>query len=484
MDYVTPLERGQAFVDQARERLARVSATSVFEACLQEIRRLPNDGRDWYARRPFISLLVMKWAAADWRREDARPLATADDLNFIFQEIWDATGQLQRSLGRHYIFLRRFVTQQLWYQQEFDIRALGRQAYLFCDLLAESAVVRSFHDETGIAIDTFARYLLQSAANVMDICGLPYPQEFRSEQREDERRAMAQLIRSQATSIEDFHRAAVQAAGYRTPPEVELCEQSPLIRTPFIETRRGYECIHHKLLIRALETMMYDVLRARGPLAFMREFGPAFESYVASVISELGGEISCEREIQHLLEGQGRCVDFLIEFNDAIVLIDAKGIEGHYDELYHNLPTVLSARMRTSALGAVDQAVGTLNRLPHRLRGRTAFFLCVTYKQMYVGSGEALRELTVDTPDWDDARWHTSTLPPANMFTISAGELEQMVDHAIATRTSLSVILRDIVRLNADPATRLLLLGEHLRQRQLLVRWPTPLREAALRVSQ
>jgi len=87
-------------------------------------------------------------------------------------------------------------------------------------------------------------------------------------------------------------------------------------------------------------------------------------------------------------------------------------------------PDVLTAKLRTTALHATDQAVETLRRLPEDLRRPTTVFLCVTFKQLNIGDGEALRDLTNGTEEHAHERWTEPQLPPNHMFHPSVSEIE------------------------------------------------------------
>jgi hypothetical protein len=214
----------------------------------------------------------------------------------------------------------------------------------------------------------------------------------------------------------------------------------------------------------------------------MNDFGPAFENYVAEALAGLNGHVIREDELQERLVGDGQLVDFALVSDDALVLVDAKGIEGHYDELYHNLPAELAARLRTSLLRAVDQAISTVTRLPEDLQRSDAYFLCVTFKQVVVRDGEALRELTAGTDEWAHARWNSPMLSRSRMFFPSIYEFESMIALATATRTPLNQILREFAADNANPATRKLLLEQHVTARQVPLLAPAMVQEAAERL--
>lgn len=405
-------------------------------------------------------LLMIKWAAELWDPNTRRKECAASDFDFIAQSIWDATGSLVRPTGQ-FIFMRRMAFQQIWYQRRFDAGAIPRQALIFGELLADTQVVREFVGATGITPSSFIRQLSRLACQVGDHLGLSALTQIRPESRPDDARHWPCMARFLVVDLDELHQRAKKLATYDTPREVELCEQSFLVQRPFLRTPRGDECIHHKVLFQSIATSLYDVIRNRGAEQFMRSFGPAFETYVGQVLRELPHEIIEEVELRKLLHGQGKCVDFAVVSDDVLLLVDSKGIEGHYDELYHNLSEVLTQKLRSTALHATDQAVDTVRRLPHTLDRPLIVFVCVTYKQLNIGDGDALRELTFGTEEWNSPRWREEKLPPPHMFTISISELEWLCG-VIRTGIPIADIFRKILADNASPETSKLLFEQHM----------------------
>jgi hypothetical protein len=403
---------------------------------------------------------MIKWAAELWDTNTQRRPGTDSDFDFVAKSILGATGKLVRPTQES-IFMRRMAFQQIWYQRSFDVGAIPRQAVLFGELMAESQVVREFVAVTGIEPHDFVRQLARMACQFGDHLGLPALTQLRPEPRPEDARDWPLMTQFLVVDMQELHRRIAILAQYGTPREVELCEQTPLIRMPFLRTPRGNECIHHKVLFQSIATALYDVLRDRGAEAFMRSFGPAFESYVGRVLKELHYSVIPEHELQKQLMGRGKCVDFAVVSDEVLLLVDSKGIEGHYDELYHNLSEVLTQKLRTTALHAADQAVETVRRLPDFLRRPLIIFVCVTYKQLNIGDGDALRDLTIDTEEWNAPRWHEKSLPPSHMFTMSISELESLCG-VIHAGVPIENIFRQILVDNAAPGTSKLLFGQHM----------------------
>ncbi len=454
------MQKGNALIDDARSRIVKLSVESVIAGCLNQLRNQPNDGFQWYEKRPFITFLIIKWATELWDRNSQRKPCTASDLEYIAQCIWDATGTLLKPTRPH-IFMRRMAFQQIWYQRSFDYGAIPRQALIFGELMANSVFVREFVEDSGIEPHYFVRQLARMASQIGELFDFPENLRFQVEPHPEDDRNWKIMSEFFVVDLNELHRRIVMLTKYVTPREVELCEQTPLIRMPFIRTPRGNECIHHKVLFQSITTALYDVLRDRGAEKFMRSFGPAFETYIGKILKELNHNVIQENELKRLLIGNGKCVDFALETEEILLLVDSKGIEGHYDELYHNLSEVLTQKLRTTALHAADQAIDTVRRLPDSLRRPLVIFLCVTYKQLNIGDGDALRDLTFGTDEWNSHRWLDESLPPSQMFTISINEFELLCG-TIRSGIPIEKIFEQILSDNSAPETSKFLFEQHM----------------------
>ena len=478
------IEQGRALLGQVKDRIGACRALGFVDAAHRELNREPIEGLAWLQRLPHVWLLIVKWALAGWRPGDDRPDPTDDDMNFIGQTTWDAMGHLLRVEGQPTIFMRRMALQQIWLQRKFDTSAIPRQFRILGELMADSAAAERFWQLYSLTPAQFAVVMMHMVADAGDQLDLPALSELRpGTPRIPEHWAVVRRVLDR--TVPELHRDFADMAARNTPAEVEVCEQSPLVRTPFLASHNlGPVCIHPILLFRMLETVLFDLARAIDPRPFMNDFGPAFENFLAEVLEDLNTQVIREDELSQRLVGPGQVVDFAVVSDEALVLIDAKGIEGHYDELYHNLPEELATRLRTSLLRAVDQAIATVNRLPADLQRNEVYFLCTTFKQVVVTDGAALRELTSGTADWAHPRWESNVLTPARMLFPSAFEFESIVALANALQLPISQVVRDIVADNGDPETRKMLLEQHVMARRAPLGAPSVIQQAANRLRQ
>ena len=479
-----PIEQGRALLRQVKDRIGACRALGFIDVAHRELNREPSEGMPWLQRLPHVWLLIVKWALTGWRPDDDRPDPTDEDINFITQATWDAIGHLVGVEGRPGIFMRRMTLQQIWLQRSFDTSAIPRQFRILGELMVGVAATERFRQQYGLTPAQFAVVMMHMVADAGELLDRPALSALRpGTPRIPEHWAAVRRILDRTAP--ELHRDFADMAARNTPAEVEVCEQSPLVRTPCFASRNlGPVCIHPILVFRMLETVLFDLARAIDPRPFMNDFGPAFEDYLAEVLDDLNAYVIREAELSQRLVGPGQVVDFAVVSEEALVLIDAKGIEGHYDELYHNLPEELAARLRTSLLRAVDQTIATVDRLPADLQRNEVYFLCVTFKQVVVSDGVTLREITAGTAEWAHPRWESNVLTPARMLFPSAFEFESIVALANALQVPISQVVRDIVADNGNPETRKMLLEQHVTSRRAPLDAPAVIQRAANRLRQ
>ena len=106
----------------------------------------------------------------------------------------------------------------------------------------------------------------------------------------------------------------------------------------------------------------------------------------------------------------------------------------------------------------------------------------MTFKQVVVTDGVALRELTAGTAEWAHPRWESNVLTPARMLFPSAFEFESIVALANTLQVPISQVVRDIVADNGNPETRKLLLEQHVMARRAPLDAPAVIQGAANRL--
>lgn len=86
-DDAMTVEHGRELLAQAKARLRACHGLAFFNAAFDMLRRPPDDGEEWYLRKPHVWFLIAKWGLASWRPNDERPVPIDDDINFVGQSI-------------------------------------------------------------------------------------------------------------------------------------------------------------------------------------------------------------------------------------------------------------------------------------------------------------------------------------------------------------------------------------------------------------
>jgi len=156
-------------------RLRACHGLAFFNAAFETLRRLPDDGEEWYLRKPHVWLLIAKWGVANWQPNDERPVPIDDDINFVGQSIWDAMAVLNIPSAGEAIFARRLFLQQIWFQRGFYPGSLARQHRILGEMLANSVTATRFFERHQLTPAQFVRqlaYLATDSGDALHILGL------------------------------------------------------------------------------------------------------------------------------------------------------------------------------------------------------------------------------------------------------------------------------------------------------------------------
>jgi hypothetical protein len=344
------------------------------------------------------------------------------------------------------------ASQQFWYQRSLDRGCFGRQLILFCERPL-GILGQKFADQCGVEPLEFLRQTAAYAAGVGAILNdermvqlLPNDDLIANED------AFAtvgkQFVTDIPTLVEKFGRFR------NVPLSSEICEQTEMIMRPIIMLGKTPVVIHYQLLFRAVETALYDRLRELGSNDFGNVFGDLFEPYVGDVLRHLPARVYNADELEPLLQTlQGgsqdeKRVDFAVDTGDALILVEVKGGQGHYNAMYSADPDVVAEAMKKGEMKAVIQGVNTYQRLPAQLRRAATYVLCVTFKQHNVFRGNRLKEFTHTWPKW--AEFESASRPAwEHFFFVSIDELERVVAKCNCAQVSLSDLLRNAVETDA-----------------------------------
>jgi hypothetical protein len=251
----------------------------------------------------------------------------------------------------------------------------------------------------------------------------------------------------------------------------EAYEKTSLRETPLLKHNSNYYPFSVELLARCVETFIYDILRGDNPEDFMDKFGPIFERYVGSSISNMNITFFRERELMNTLRGSGKLVDYLLIDKDAKVFVDAKGVEMSYLGMVGHQPQVIKDKTRDSVIRGIQQGFETAKRLEgiDRINGieigkADNYLIVVTFKDLFVGNGVDFYEYVAkDTLN----RLVSQTggqvpVPFEHMYFMSIDDFDLLAGGVAEGKIDLVGTLEHAAKADASLQTKKFTFGQHI----------------------
>ncbi len=251
-----------------------------------------------------------------------------------------------------------------------------------------------------------------------------------------------------------LHRAQQLSAGEVQAMDLaeEICEQGEWTEVPFIRINGEAKMVHPFLFWRHTETLLYDRLRGlKDAQVHFSDFGKVFENYVGDALRKVHGTVIDENALRiRLKKVAGRdpeqlsCVDFAVDTEDSLVLVEVKSGKSQYAALNGVDQVKIANAMAPIEIAAIHQAMNTMELLPDDLKRPSTFFVCVTMKETLTGRGHFLRAVTSKDPVWERTEAFPE-LPPERYSFLSIGTLELVLTRCVAEGATFSDVLQRLV---------------------------------------
>lgn len=404
--------------------------------------------------RPWDILLVLQWTLQEIDLAAfCRPVATRNDLHKILNVLYDLEGAVAIAspldIDNFMLFMRKLAFQQFPIQGGVDPAPYARQFIMFGDLQENHGLRVDFTRETGVSPREFCllSFGLLSLALKSPVPRHFNPVEFQKIESPDQPGSALKFFRFVARTIDELHHWLTSDPFKKVSVTDQRILPSPLLEAPLLVYRPDQFFIYHPaLLMRALETMIYRTVKRCSP-KFGDLFGKIYERYLERCLDCTGVHYRTEAEMQKLLPGPGKCVDFVVVENDCNILIDAKGVEmPSMGKVVENAEYLLQAIK--PAVKAIRQGLETHQRM-RRLSADTgltigqkeAFLLIVTVDDLYLGPNQNFERLFGASlrPRLEKDYGQPLSIPFENIFFLTVGEFEilcAMVGEGMTTLTA------------------------------------------------
>jgi hypothetical protein len=243
---------------------------------------------------------------------------------------------------------------------------------------------------------------------------------------------------------------------------------------PFRLAGKSLRLIHESLFNYSGKYFIYDFLKSNDE-QFTTEFGKRLEKYVRLGLEEIYVKYKTESQLKKILPNNSSLVDYFIENENIFIECKASEIQAHVainpedDVIYQGLKkTFIKAYF--SQLAPVAKKISPENE---------NWGIILTYKEYFGGDFPDLFEIG---NKYNEDISNVKFLPPENVFIIDLESWDRLIAIIKKEGITLKNILMKIKAANTDPATKKLLIRQHLEDYKIEFLELTYLKEAGQRL--
>lgn len=456
-----------------RNKVRKYETLSLVLPCIKKLHEISKkpvyDNGGYY---PWHLLYLIKVAFLEGGKNGSK-IATTGHINAALNQINDLGNEsrfLNGENGGVRKYLRTQAFQQFWFQRPITSRDMARQLLIFDDSAAAAELNNKFFAITGLEIKTFLQMLLSAWAGFIDDSGRTHIAKGWFVPLGHSEKVTDSFFRLVALSVEETREFFECHYEHTKDKLLQLTEQTPLKQYPFLQVEDSYYCYSPYVLQAKIKHAIYDILKAAHGRDFTQVFGLLFENYIYRLMDEYNIPYIPEAKFKEIFKNKRVC-DAVLELDDALVLLEVKGIEMQPYAQINPTNAVLTKELKTNIIKSFEQIyeVGNLLNFTTEgreiLRGREIFAIVVTYKEMYLSDGQDLWDEFLAEPLQEYAavkKLDLDCIPLKNIFFASVQTFEELVKVVIANGNIISRILKKAADDNSDPATKKYLLEMHL----------------------
>lgn len=459
-------------------QLRKYSAHSIVETILGLLAEPANDRMEELQRRPWHSLLVVKWALQDKRVNltfAPRQLAYSREAHGrILNELWNfpASDEDPDRTRNAWQLLRSMFHAQQPFQKELDLGFL-RWPALIRDLAHDHPCRRLFREATSLEPDDFS----DLAMVILTFTNRPgetiYPRYLASV-KEGYGERLTRFLELFSRDLHGLRLALQLPAASRLLGESELREFPYLQRFPLYRSGHGIlRCWHPRVFSRGIETTPH-LLMMEQPQAYSDAFSKVFERHVTALTTRACSQSLVETDYKAALSGsmaqQGKALEVIVPFRGCNVFVEAK-MSTFPDAALLDENEERRAQRLKRVLEAIEQgfSVSADVRSPaspfaEMLGGAECDYLIVVVsRDLLLGGGVGLQRILpnrrLSAPDEGVQR----RMPLHHIFIVDLADFENVMECVYQGWVDLPELLARAARNNEGGPDSRLTLFEHIK---------------------
>ncbi len=419
--------------------------------------------------------MLIKWSILYGEKSPYKRIVVNErNINYLIGLFYNLGG-LVRMPSAHIgilLWMRKTAFQQFIFQENPRNQQITQQSLLFKNLPQSHSLKTTFLNKSNLEIEEF---LILSLFLIV-LINKPNRNQyfdrniFKPIEKSVHPGAIDAFLKILSKSFTEIYEYLNTTSTKRISKEYEFYEQSPLKRFPLLKVDERFYCYSPVLFMHSINSFVFDSLKSENPSEFMNSFGPIFERYVENGFKYSKVTFITESQIKIAIGVNRKVVDFIIIDDDVAILVDAKGVDLPPIGMLTHLHEVLSDKTRNSILKAVSQAFDTwdaISSIPkvggHEMKNRIPYLLVVTYKELYLGTGQDfITNVAADyISDLKQKYGGNMPVPPENIYFLSLNDFDYLVE-AMNQGKSIKSILSDAIICDSQPSTKRFIFMQHV----------------------
>lgn len=375
-------------------------------------------------RRPWVAEKLILWLLTDSKNsyQYANRIASERDVINLINQAWDSNDLRTEtdSIKSIELFFRQLMLPQAPYQIGLDSHAYALQLHML-GKLAPNSNLRKFLDlKAGMPIEEYFKiallYWTNSMAKIpwfnkqfLQVLAPVFPLD-----------QQAVFLNSITSNLDDLQNIARN----RTIKQNEWFQPTYFYKTPCVWREGASVPFGRPTFRRYFEALIGDWLEESASIQLRQDHDNLIENYVAETLERGQYKFLREAEIKKLVPSGAKVVDFLLEDDGSVLLVEVKN-KGLTEVVpATQIVSELQSRLKATIIKGQDQLAKTESELLKTEKYRKSVFyrVIVTINELWIPSAELL----VDNHLRDKSTW-----------LISVRELDMLVEVAGKTNTSI-----------------------------------------------
>ena len=458
-----------------RNKIRKYNSKELIYFCIYLLHSLrKKEVKDWeYC--PWEVLLILKWVLSEYESiaKDSIDKAVFSDLINNLRSIFEkySVDALYIEQGNKEIkFLRQCAHQQIWFQRDVvNRRTIASQLKLFLpDRLNENTKINEcFQKKTGVSIRSFfqisfiiiTKFLDKEKSSAISVSKSDL--EFIKKRKipDNEIDSYFNLLSLSFDKAKDYASEDLKKKQDRL--EFQIYEKTPFTFYPFLRENNQFSLISPTLLHYIIRDYVYDYCKSEFKW-FGGYFGNVFEEYLKMGLDYSGITYGREDDLKKTYGRNNKLVDFYIEIEDSLVLIEAKATEMPPSVKIKQSNDFLINALTNNLIKAIKQSFDVAKNFKNK---KKIYSIIVTYKDLFLGGtneiwDEFLGEALEDFFTQEDV--DRELISKDNIYILSIEEYDLLMYAIKINPDNLLNILDYVTKMENSNNTKKLIFNDHI----------------------